>query len=570
MNGKTFLKRMFAAACFAAALTLCRGAYAQQELRAQPGTVPAPYMAQPFEMQFFIPLPNTSLNDVVLDAGSIPEEDFEITETSFESNNNGILYKITLVPFVLGEVKLNLSWTVKTAKNDSLKATGGEITFDVKPVATHYKNFVEIRQPFMPYDWLLWLAVLACAALAGVLFFYRDKIFKIQKKDFFSLEKSSDPRTPGQRAREEISQLERSPLWRQQEYKLYYFKLTDIFREYMQDTTLISANFQTTYEFLRELKKTSYSNLLPKSKDFLNSADLVKFARQTPSEEQKKKDLSSVLEIINTITPEADGALPTRAGRKPPPAPLKPAPPVLPESVLKFELKTKEGKNFSKEQEMNKKDMPQEPAVLPELAVKIPDGAEEKQKPASPPPAKPAAAQKQAPAGQPAEEEPVIVALPAEAVPDITLLETPQLPDYEDPEFPGAYASGPSVGEIRDAAVPAEPEEIVPIADPKDLKNEFPSMPAPEKPLAEHVEETKEGAQLFTSYTVRFSAPKNRSRTEAEMLKKVMPPMPGYVPEQEPDNFEEILPFSEGKNGAKEEKSTKKEENKDKKEGKNK
>ena len=77
-------------------------------------------------------------------------------------------------------------------------------------------------------------------------------------------------------------------LWRNEsvraEVKDFYVELTDIVRQYIEGTTQIHAPEQTTEEFLREIGAggTFSTEERQRLRDFLESADLVKFAAHRP------------------------------------------------------------------------------------------------------------------------------------------------------------------------------------------------------------------------------------------------------------------------------------------------
>jgi hypothetical protein len=86
----------------------------------------------------------------------------------------------------------------------------------------------------------------------------------------------------------ELAARELVELWQsnsaQAEVKLFYVELTGIVRRYIERTSHIHAPEQTTEEFLREIAHTADFNRNDRQrlKDFLEAADLVKFAGYRP------------------------------------------------------------------------------------------------------------------------------------------------------------------------------------------------------------------------------------------------------------------------------------------------
>lgn len=89
--------------------------------------------------------------------------------------------------------------------------------------------------------------------------------------------------TPQELAYMELQELLEAGLG-EQEIKLFYVRLTGIVRRYIERTTGIHAPEQTTEEFLRELgcNEVFARGERQRLKDFLESADLVKYAAHQP------------------------------------------------------------------------------------------------------------------------------------------------------------------------------------------------------------------------------------------------------------------------------------------------
>ncbi|MBC8353628.1 MAG: hypothetical protein H8E66_16640 [Planctomycetes bacterium] len=89
--------------------------------------------------------------------------------------------------------------------------------------------------------------------------------------------------TPRELASRELEQLWRDVANRE-DVKVFYVRLTAIVRTYIEGTTGVNAPEQTTEEFLREIGASERFSREERQrlKDFLESADLVKFARFQP------------------------------------------------------------------------------------------------------------------------------------------------------------------------------------------------------------------------------------------------------------------------------------------------
>ena len=83
--------------------------------------------------------------------------------------------------------------------------------------------------------------------------------------------------------------------------KEFYLRLTGIVRQYVEDTTGIRAPEQTTEEFLRDMRSRA---VFPPERsvqlaEFLESADLIKYAGQQPGEGQIDQAIARAHEFVN-------------------------------------------------------------------------------------------------------------------------------------------------------------------------------------------------------------------------------------------------------------------------------
>ena len=96
--------------------------------------------------------------------------------------------------------------------------------------------------------------------------------------------------------------------------KQFYVELTGIVRRYIERTAGIRAPEQTTEEFLREIsrKYTFSREVNQRLRDFLESADLVKFAAHRPRQEDIAESLSRA-RIFIKLRPQAQKPQPEEA-----------------------------------------------------------------------------------------------------------------------------------------------------------------------------------------------------------------------------------------------------------------
>lgn len=124
--------------------------------------------------------------------------------------------------------------------------------------------------------WIGWSIGVATVLLVGV----AVAVAFIARRRRNEVEKQLTPR--------ELADRELDELWRdktsREDVKVFYVRLTAIVRNYIEGTTGVRAPEQTTEEFLREIGAGERFSQEERQrlKEFLESADLVKFARYRP------------------------------------------------------------------------------------------------------------------------------------------------------------------------------------------------------------------------------------------------------------------------------------------------
>ncbi len=107
--------------------------------------------------------------------------------------------------------------------------------------------------------------------------------------------------TPEEIARAALERLLAENLPARGMVKEFYLRLTGIVRQYVEDTTGIRAPEQTTEEFLRDIRSRA---AFPPDRsvqlaEFLEAADLIKYAGQQPGEGQIEHAISRAHEFVN-------------------------------------------------------------------------------------------------------------------------------------------------------------------------------------------------------------------------------------------------------------------------------
>jgi len=122
------------------------------------------------------------------------------------------------------------------------------------------------------------------------------------------------PRPPWEVALESLHDLRHAGLTREGRFAEHFDRVSDILRRYLGDRYGFDGLESTTREMLGELRATSPRiGVLDDIERFLRQADLVKFARLTPSEAECSTALAEAQQIVERTVP--------------PPTPLGAAPP---------------------------------------------------------------------------------------------------------------------------------------------------------------------------------------------------------------------------------------------------
>jgi len=154
----------------------------------------------------------------------------------------------------------------------------------------------DVKAPVNLPDWWLmfWLA-LALIAIAAVIFL----LLRFKKPAQKQLEPQVPELPPWEKAYQQLEALRRENLLDKGNFKEFFTRVADITRHYMEDRFDIHAPHMTTEEFLYSLGIIGHLNEGQKAslKGFLDSCDMVKFAKHTPTinEAQKNFDLAKAL-----------------------------------------------------------------------------------------------------------------------------------------------------------------------------------------------------------------------------------------------------------------------------------
>ena len=154
-------------------------------------------------------------------------------------------------------------------------------------------------QPMLPprplqqsTSWYWWLLAVAGAIAASLVLWIRRR----SKSQVVELPKQ----TPEEIAHAALAALLAEKLPSQGLVKEFYLRLTGIVRQFIEGTTGLRAPEQTTEEFLRAMRSKDVftAERSTRLKEFLEAADMVKYAAQQPDETQIELSILRAREFV--------------------------------------------------------------------------------------------------------------------------------------------------------------------------------------------------------------------------------------------------------------------------------
>jgi len=151
-------------------------------------------------------------------------------------------------------------------------------------------------QASLPHDntvtYIVIAAVIVVLAIVAVIYIIRRR--RQHPEDYF------DPRSPFEIAMDDLKQLHDEHLPYPGDLKIYYLELTDILRRYLGRHFEFNAIDLTTEEIAEILEEWRLDkDFLERMIVFLRHADLIKFAKLVPPEDQPEKDWQTAYDLVN-------------------------------------------------------------------------------------------------------------------------------------------------------------------------------------------------------------------------------------------------------------------------------
>ncbi|MBQ4012886.1 MAG: hypothetical protein II607_03115 [Bacteroidales bacterium] len=184
---------------------------------------------------------------------------------------------------------------------DTLEYTGPRLAVNTIPIdtATFQPHDIkgQIRYPLTFREVIPWVGLaLLVAALVWLL--VRWIRLRRQNREFFGKPVVKDP--PHIVALRSLEKTRAQKLWQAGKQKQFYTQVTDALRQYIADRFDVAALEQTSAEMFRDLQdKDIEPELKEKLKDLFTTADFVKFAKHTASDQENENAIPTAIRFVN-------------------------------------------------------------------------------------------------------------------------------------------------------------------------------------------------------------------------------------------------------------------------------
>ncbi len=233
-----------------------------------------------------------SIEKESIDAGEVSQNvRREMTMTVFDTGRIAVT--------VLLRYRLPGDTTTYVARSNTLTFTIGTVALDTSITFKDIKDVMHVSLTI--WDYLLILAIIAAAALAGWYFYRKWKNKPIPEA---VVEPETVPEIPPHvEALAAIDRLEKDAPWRHGEHKGAQSRLSDILRLYIERRFRYPAMEETTGEIMRDAVRYGVErDMLLELEQTLRVADLAKFARFEPSFPQHEDGVSFARRFVTRTT----------------------------------------------------------------------------------------------------------------------------------------------------------------------------------------------------------------------------------------------------------------------------
>lgn len=266
-------------------------------------------IGDPIEVKLDIAMP--SQGNIVIPMGDQwkPAEVLKVDTLEKKGGRLSLRYQIAL--YELGEVKLSSIPIIylNGEQSETLWVEGGTVQVQSLLGETSDTTLRDVKPPVpLPFGFKEMLPYIGTVLLIVILaiFFYRLWRGKRKKGEYepIALTPSLPPHLL---ALKRLEELRSRRLWQNGFLKAYYSELSQIFRQYLEGRFQINAEEMTTYELLSLRDRWANDEAQFRAmRRFLLCADLVKFARFIPEENEHDRFWEEVRVFIQATAPHEE------------------------------------------------------------------------------------------------------------------------------------------------------------------------------------------------------------------------------------------------------------------------
>jgi len=231
--------------------------------------------------------------DVIGINGPIPEETDNAKIVKYLCVLSRFDSAIVTIPPIKIEYRTKGDSTLKTILSNS-------VSFNVHRLDVNVQEEIkDIKPPVRLFDYMFLIYIFIGLLIISILIYYfiYRKYFK-KKKEQIAIKKE-EKLLSHQLALKKLDELDKQQLWQKGFIKDYHSRITDIIREYFEKQFGLPALERTTTESLNLLSKHPQGRkVIDVTSEFLNNADLVKFAKFTPLESVNIEMMNQAKNII--------------------------------------------------------------------------------------------------------------------------------------------------------------------------------------------------------------------------------------------------------------------------------
>jgi len=175
-----------------------------------------------------------------------------------------------------------------------------QVYFTVRPIKINVNEDIkDVKEPLrIPLDWkwiVFWILIGLIIITGG---YYLYKKYKERKAEFVP-EKIILKIPPHVTALKSLRVLREKQLWQKGMVKEYHSEITEIIRRYFEERFDLPALEMTSGEAVDELRrKRGTKTIIDLTHDFLNNADLVKFAKYQPLASVNEEMMTQAEKIV--------------------------------------------------------------------------------------------------------------------------------------------------------------------------------------------------------------------------------------------------------------------------------